>query len=37
MFQVTLEFDEEWTASDSHRVTGNFDSAIAVSPIIASG
>ncbi|MBI4670217.1 MAG: hypothetical protein HY741_00935 [Chloroflexi bacterium] len=35
MFQVMLEFDEEWAVNDSHRVKGNFDCEIAVSPIIA--
>lgn len=35
MFQVMLEFEEEWAANDSHRVQGNFDCEIAVSPIIA--
>lgn len=35
MFQVMLEIEEEWAADDSHRVTGNFDCEIAVSPIIA--
>ncbi|MBI4670211.1 MAG: hypothetical protein HY741_00905 [Chloroflexi bacterium] len=35
MFQVMLEFDEEWAVNDSHRVEGNFDCEIAVSPIIA--
>ncbi len=35
MFQVMLEIDQEWAANDSHRVTGNFDCAIAVSPIVA--
>ncbi|MBI4670215.1 MAG: hypothetical protein HY741_00925 [Chloroflexi bacterium] len=35
MFQVMLELDEEWAANESHRVKGNFDCEIAVSPIIA--
>lgn len=35
MFQVMLEIDQEWAANDSHRVTGNFDCEIAVSPIEA--
>lgn len=35
MFQVMLEFDQEWTAGESHHIKGNFDCEIAVSPILA--
>lgn len=35
MFQVMFEIDEDWAADDSHRVAGNFDCEIAVSPIVA--
>lgn len=35
MFQVMLEFDEEWAADESHCVNGSFDCEVAVSPIIA--
>lgn len=35
MFQVMLEMSEEWAVNDSHRIKGNFDCEIAVSPIVA--
>lgn len=35
MFQIMLEVDEAWAADESHRVNGNFDCEIKVSPTIA--
>ena len=35
MFQIMLEFDEEWAADDSHHIQGRFDCEIGISPTIA--